>query len=103
MKTTLNLKDIWVAYASFSPGVRSVTNEKDSRHFISGELITFVAKHPRLTRYNVYVSMFFNVLQTFAYFLLWYGFYIFAFSMGFYIMLHKVCFESRFGRASFNV
>ena len=56
----------------------------------SGELITFVAKHPRLTRYNVYVTMFFNVLQTFAYFLLWYGFYIFAFGMGFYIMLHKV-------------
>ena len=49
-----------------------------------------MAKHPRLTRYNVYVTMFFNVLQTFAYFLLWYGFYIFAFSMGFYIMLHKV-------------
>ena len=53
-------------------------------------MITFVAKHPRLTRYNVYVTMFFNVLQTFAYFLLWYGFYIFAFGMGFYIMLHKV-------------
>ena len=71
-------------------GKVTVTNEKDARHFISGELITFVAKHPRLTRYNVYVSMFFNVLQTFAYFLLWYGFYIFAFSMGFYIMLQKV-------------
>ena len=57
---------------------------------ISGELITFIAKHPRLTRYNVYVTMFFHVLKTFAYFLTWYGFYIFAFSMGFYIMLHKV-------------
>ena len=57
---------------------------------ILGELITFIAKHPRLTRYNVYVTMFFHVLKTFAYFLLWYVFYIFAFSMGFYIMLHKV-------------
>ena len=57
---------------------------------MSGELITFIAKHPRLTRYNVYVTMFFHVLKTFAYFLTWYGFYIFAFSMGFYIMLHKV-------------
>ena len=55
-----------------------------------GELVTFVAKHPRLTRYNVYVTMFFNVLKTFSYFLLWYGCYIFAFSMGFYIILQKV-------------
>ena len=54
------------------------------------ELITFVARHPRLTRYNVYVTMFLNVLKTFAFFLLWYVFYILAFGMGFYIMLHKV-------------
>ena len=60
---------------------------------ILGELITFIAKHPRLTRYNVYVTMFFHVLKTFAYFLLWYVFYIFAFSMGFYIMLHKVAYR----------
>ena len=61
-----------------------------------GELITFIAKHPRLTRYNVYVTMFFNVLKTFAYFLLWYGCYIFAFSMGFYIILQKVRITLRF-------
>ena len=54
------------------------------------ELITVVARHPRLTRYNVYVTMFLNVLKSFAFFLLWFGFYIFAFAMGFYIMLHKV-------------
>ena len=54
------------------------------------ELITFAARHPRLTRYNVYVTMFLNVLKTFAFFLLWYVFYILAFGMGFYIMLHKV-------------
>ena len=52
------------------------------------ELITFVAKHPRLTRYNVYISMFYKVFTSFAYFLLWYIFFIIAFGLGFYIMLH---------------
>ena len=54
------------------------------------ELITLVAKHPDLTRYNIYVTMFHNVLKTFAFFLFWYVFYIIAFGLGFYIMLHKV-------------
>ena len=53
------------------------------------ELVTFVAKHPRLTRYNVYVTMFYKVLTSFFFFLLWYVFFIIAFGMGFYIMLHK--------------
>jgi len=53
------------------------------------ELITFIARHPRLTRYNVYVTMFYKVFASFSYFLLWYVFFIVAFGMGFYIMLHK--------------
>jgi len=53
------------------------------------ELITFVAKHPRLTRYNVYVTMFYKVLASFFFFLLWYIFFIVAFGLGFYIILHK--------------
>eukprot|EP00092_Neocalanus_flemingeri_P007937 GFUD01008564.1.p1 GENE.GFUD01008564.1~~GFUD01008564.1.p1 ORF type:complete len:1055 (-),score=196.84 GFUD01008564.1:189-3353(-) len=53
------------------------------------ELITFVAKHPRLTRYNVYVTMFYKVFTSFFFFLLWYIFFIVAFGLGFYIMLHK--------------
>merc|ERR1719266_2295850 len=53
------------------------------------ELVTFVAKHPRLTRYNVYVTMFYKVLTSFFFFLLWYIFFIIAFGIGFYIMLHK--------------
>ena len=53
------------------------------------ELVTFVAKHPRLTRYNVYVTMFYKVLTSFFFFLLWYIFFIIAFGLGFYIMLHK--------------
>jgi len=57
--------------------------------FSWAELITFVARHPRLTRYNVYVTMFYKVFTSFCFFLLWYIFFIFAFGMGFYIMLHK--------------
>ena len=53
------------------------------------ELITLVAKHPRLARYNIYVTMFYKVLQTFLYFLVWYSFFIVAFGFGFYIMLHR--------------
>jgi hypothetical protein len=43
-----------------------------------------------LLRYNVYISMFYKVLQTFLLFLLWYSFFVVAFALGFYIMLHKV-------------
>ena len=53
------------------------------------ELITLVAKHPRLTRYNVYVTMLYRVMTTFVYFLSWYVFFIIAFGLGFYIMLHS--------------
>ena len=53
------------------------------------ELIVLVAKHPRLSRYNVYISMFYKVLQTFFSFLLWYSLFLMAFAFGFYIMLHK--------------
>ncbi len=38
----------------------------------------------------MYISMFYKVLQTFLLFLLWYSFFIIAFALGFYIMLHKV-------------
>ena len=52
------------------------------------ELITLVGKHPKLTRYNVYVTMFYRVLATFIFFLGWYAFFIVAFGLAFYIMLH---------------
>ena len=35
------------------------------------ELVTFVARHPRLSRYNIYVTMFYKVLKTFFFFLAW--------------------------------
>jgi len=65
------------------------------RHFAAivivlswAELITLVGKHPKLTRYNVYVTMFYKVLATFIFFLGWYAFFIVAFGLAFYIMLH---------------
>ncbi|TRY61355.1 hypothetical protein TCAL_01796 [Tigriopus californicus] len=53
------------------------------------ELITLVGKHPKLTKCNVYVTMFYKVMRTFFFFLCWYVFFIVAFGLGFYIMLHK--------------
>ena len=35
------------------------------------EFITLVGKHPKLTRYNVYVTMFYKVMVTFFFFLAW--------------------------------
>ena len=59
------------------------------------ELIILVTRHPKLTRYNVYISMFYKVVQTFFVFLSWYSFFILAFALGFYIMLHKVNLANR--------
>ena len=33
------------------------------------EFVTFVARHPRLALYNIYVTMFYKVLKTFFFFL----------------------------------
>jgi ankyrin repeat protein len=52
-------------------------------------LITLVGRHPRLSKYNIYVTMFYKILKTFATFLVWYSFFLIAFALGFYIMLHK--------------
>ena len=66
------------------------------RHFAAislvlswAEMITLVARHPKLAQYNIYVTMFYKVLTTFTLFLAWYSFFIIAFALGFYIMLHK--------------
>ena len=80
------------------------------------EAITLIGKHPKLTRYeiechqlfvyiflgkykiqlpiffhryNVYVHMFYKVMGTFFFFLIWFVLFIVAFGLGFYIMLHK--------------
>ena len=53
------------------------------------ELITMVGRHPRLTQINIYVTMLYKVLGTFILFLTWYSLFIFAFGLGFYILLHQ--------------
>ena len=54
-----------------------------------GELITLIGRHPKLLHCNVYVTMFYRVLNSFFFFLLWYSLFIIAFGLGFYIMLHN--------------
>ncbi|CAB4067884.1 TRPA1 [Lepeophtheirus salmonis] len=61
-------------------------------------LVTLIGKHPKLMRYNVYVTMFYKVMKTFFYFLIWYALFIIAFGLGFYIILHK---ENREGEDSY--
>ena len=53
------------------------------------ELITLIGRHPKLLHCNVYVTMFYRVLNSFFFFLLWYSLFIIAFGLGFYIMLHN--------------
>ena len=48
-----------------------------------------VGRHPRLSLYNKYVTMFYKVLRSFFSFLIWYAFFLAAFGLGFYIMLHN--------------
>ena len=53
------------------------------------ELITMIGRHPKLTEINIYVTMLYRVLGTFILFLTWYSLFIFAFALGFYILLHQ--------------
>ena len=57
--------------------------------FSWSELITLIGRHPKLLHCNVYVTMFYRVLNSFFFFLLWYSMFIVAFGLGFYIMLHN--------------
>ena len=57
--------------------------------FSWAELITLIGRHPKLLHCNVYVTMFYRVLNSFFFFLLWYSLFIVAFGLGFYIMLHS--------------
>ena len=50
--------------------------------------ITLIGKHPKHNTLNIYVTMFFTVLKSFFSFLLWYGLFIVAFGISFYLMLH---------------
>ena len=48
-----------------------------------------VGRHPRLSAYNIYSTMFYRVLKTFTTFLIWYSLFLLAFGLGFYILLHE--------------
>ena len=56
--------------------------------FSWAKVITLIGRHPKNNRLNIYVTMFFKVLTSFFYFLIWYGLFIVAFGISFYIMLH---------------
>ena len=51
-------------------------------------MITLIGKHPKNNHLNIYVTMFFKVLWSFFSFLSWYGLFIIAFGLSFFIMLH---------------
>lgn len=52
-------------------------------------LITMIGRHPKLSEHNIYMTMFYKVTTTFIMFLVWYSLFIIAFSLGFYILLHR--------------
>ena len=52
-------------------------------------MITLIGKHPKNNHLNIYVTMFFKVLWSFFSFLSWYGLFIIAFGLSFFIMLHE--------------
>ena len=47
-----------------------------------------IAKFPGWKEYNLYVIMFYKVMQRYFKILAWYSMYLIAFGLGFYIMLH---------------
>ena len=81
---------MWIPDSAFE------TPCQTKRHFAAislvlswAEMITLVARHPKLAQYNIYVTMFFKVLWSFFRFLSWYGLFIIAFGLSFFIMLHE--------------
>ena len=48
-----------------------------------------ISKLHSLKSYNLYVILFFNVLRRYLKIMAWYGIYLVAFGLGFYIMLHN--------------
>lgn len=90
----------WIELAMISLVIAIISNNTEesillNRHLAAvalvlswAELITLIGRHPKLLHCNVYVTMFYRVLNSFFFFLLWYSLFIIAFGLGFYIMLH---------------
>ena len=51
-------------------------------------IVAKIARHPKLEKCNIYMSMFYQVGLTFFKFLLFYASFLIAYGLGFYIMLH---------------
>merc|ERR1719499_1366971 len=100
LKRYLSSFENWIELAMISLVIALISNNSEeallrNRHlslialvFSWAELITLIGRHPKLLHCNVYVTMFYRVLNSFFFFLLWYSLFIIAFGLGFYIMLH---------------
>jgi len=56
--------------------------------FSWSELVIIIGKHPKLKRFNIYITMFYKVMKDFFFLISWYSLFLIAFGLGFYIMLH---------------
>lgn len=100
LKRYLSSFENWIELAMISLVIALISNNSEeallrNRHLSPialvlswAELITLIGRHPKLLHCNVYVTMFYRVLNSFFFFLLWYSLFIIAFGLGFYIMLH---------------
>ena len=55
---------------------------------VSSRYLMSISKLPRFKSYNLYVIMFYRVLTRYVQIMIWYSFYLIAFGLGFYIILH---------------
>jgi len=90
----------WVENATIALGFIILYNNKNEFEFNRNlaaiaiflswsRMITLIGKHPKNNHLNIYVTMFFKVLWSFFRFLSWYGLFIIAFGLSFFIMLHE--------------
>ena len=76
MSTDFTFHSIAVGIILWVPDSAFETPCQTKRHFAAislvlswAEMITLVARHPKLAQYNIYVTMFYKVLKTFTQFL----------------------------------
>ena len=55
---------------------------------VSLRYLMSISKLPRFKNYNLYVIMFYKVTTRYVKIMVWYSFYLIAFGLGFYIILH---------------
>ena len=55
---------------------------------VSSRYLMSISKLPRFKNFNLYVIMFYRVLTRYVQIMVWYSFYLIAFGLGFYIILH---------------